>query len=60
MRGDGSAAVSPWADISNTTSSEVKKPNSAMTTLVVLREHLDRFPSSSSISRVKQLPYSSS
>ena len=56
MRGDGSAAVSPCGDISNRMSSEVK-PKTA-TTVVMLCEHLDRFSSSSTIS--KQLPYSSS
>ena len=41
MRGDGSAAVSPWGDISNSMSSEVKL-NTA-TTVVMLCEHFDRF-----------------
>ena len=56
MREDGSAAVSPWGGISSPMSSEVKL-NTA-TTVVMLCEHLDRFSSSSTIS--KQLPYSSS
>ena len=41
MRGDGSATVSPWGDISNSMSSEVKL-NTA-TTVVMLCEHFDRF-----------------
>ena len=60
VRGDGSDAVSSWGHMSSNPMSSEVKPNSSTTIVVMLCKHLDRFSSSSSTSRVKQFPYSSS